>query len=410
MSKRESPRSMPAILGGLDVYLEEFLAVLAEAGYTKTTLYSKRWLVRRFVRWARGAQLAPADLDEDCIGRFLARSSRRGGKPRKMERSSLQQFLNHLRFIEKVPPCRSSEPPFVEDLLQRYVKHLRNTRGLCERSVTAYAPFVRAFVADQELAKYCTSLDAVVVRRYLLENIRNRSGSFTKLLAAALRSFLRFLFLDGATRVDLSMAVPPVRRWRLAEVPPLLSPDQVEQMVAVADPSTATGCRAHAVLLLLARLGLRAGEVAALELDDIRWDIGEIIVRGKGRRSDRMPLLDDVGLALALYIREARGRSSSRRVFLRLCAPHVGLSGPTAVCLIARDAVRQSGLLPVGRVGAHVFRHSLATRMIQRGASLEEIAQVLRHRSIDTTQLYAKVQFEELGGVAMPWPDAEAQS
>jgi integrase len=224
-----------------------------------------------------------------------------------------------------------------------------------------------------------------------------------------LRSFLSFYFLDGATATDLSRAVPPVRRWRLAPVPPLVTEEEVERVIAAADRSTPRGLRAFAILLLLARLGLRAGEVVALELDDIHWDVGEVVVRGKGRLHSRLPLLDDVGEALALYLRDARGPSTSRRVFLRRIAPHGPLSGPTAVCVIAREALRYAGLRPVGRVGAHIFRHGLATQMIRRGASLAEISQVLRHRSITTTQLYAKVDFEGLRAVAMPWPSAEAQ-
>lgn len=228
-----------------------------------------------------------------------------------------------------------------------------------------------------------------------------------KLAAAALRSFLRFLFLDGATASDLSRAVPPVCRWRLVGVPPFLTADEVERVIAASDRSTARGRRAVAVLLLLARLGLRPGEIVALELEDVHWDVGEIVVHGKGRLHDRLPLLDDVGEALALYLREARGPSSSRRVFLRRCAPHVGLSGPTAICLIAREALRRAGLRPEGRVGAHIFRHSLARRMIQDGPSLGEISQILRHRSIETTQIYAKVELEALRGVAQPWPGTE---
>ena len=251
------------------------------------------------------------------------------------------------------------------------------------------------------------SLDASAVRRYVLDRCRNRSASFVKLLAAALRSFLHFLFLEGVTQTDFSIAVPPVRRWRLAAIPPFLTSEEVERVLATTDSSSASGCRARAMLLLLARLGLRAGEVAALELDDIRWDVGEIVVRGKGRLHDRLPLLDDVGEALARYVREARAPSPSRRVFLRRCAPHVELSGPTAVCRVARQALRHAGVVRAGRVGAHVFRHSLATRMIRRGASLAEIAQVLRHRSLDSTQLYAKVELEALGGVALPWPSTE---
>jgi site-specific recombinase XerD len=154
---------------------------------------------------------------------------------------------------------------------------------------------------------------------------------------------------------------------------------------------------------------LRAGEIATLELDDIRWDVGELLVRGKGRLHDRLPLPRDVGEALAAYLRKARAPSASRRVFLRRIAPHVGLSGPSTVCIVAREALRHAGLRPPGRVGAHIFRHSLATQMIRRGASLGQIAQILRHRSIHTTQLYSRVEIEALRNVAMPWPRAEAQ-
>ncbi len=369
----------------------------------------KRRLIVPFIGWARGAQLAVADLDEACVGAFLARASHRRRRPRDMARATLLQFLEHLRAGGVLPPRRASEPSPAEVLGRRYLEHLRSDRGLCGRSVEVYSPFAHAFVAAQRLPECVASLDASAVRAYLLDRSRNRSVSFVKLLAAALRSFLRFLFLDGGTPADLSTAVPPIRRWRLAAVPPFLSSDEVQRVIAATDRSTASGCRAHAMLLLLARLGLRAGEIATLELDDICWEAGDIIVRGKGRLRDRLPLLDDVGEALARYIREARGPSSSRRVFLRRCAPHLGLSGPTAVCLVARKAIRRAGLLPAGRVGAHVFRHSLATGMIRHGASLAEISQVLRHRSIDTTQLYAKVEFEALGGVALPWPSAEIQ-
>jgi site-specific recombinase XerD len=292
-------------------------------------------------------------------------------------------------------------------LLRTYVRHLRSDRGLCDRSIKVYAPFARTFVEVQELPDRIASLDASAVRAFLLERSRKRSVSFVKLLAAALRSFLRFMFLEGVTQRDFSLAVPPVRSWRLASVPPFLSAEEVERVIAATDHSTASGCRARAMLVLLARLGLRAGEVAALELDDIRWDVGEIVIRGKGRVHGHLPLLDDVGEALALYLREARGPSSSRCVFLRRCAPHVGLSGPTAVCQVARHALRRAGLARAGRVGAHIFRQSLATRMIRHGTSLAEIAQVLRHRSLGTTQLYAKVEFEALGGIALPWPSTE---
>src|SRR5712691_745596 len=408
MSERSSRGSGSAVADGLDVYLAEFLATLATAGYAEKTQHDKQRLIVRFIRWTRDTRRAVADLDDARVGAFLARPSRRRCRHGDPERIALHQFLEHLRSVGVALPCHSSEPSPAEVLVRRYLDHLRAARGLCSRSIEVYSPFVRAFVAAQRLPERVAALDASAVRGYLLDCSRSRSVSFVRLLTAALRSFLRFFFLDGATAADLSTAVPPVRRWRFAAVPPFLTAEEVERVIAATDRSTSGGRRALAILLLLARLGLRAGEIVALELDDIRWDVGEIVVRGKGRVHDRLPLLDDVGEALALYLREARGPSASRRVFLRRCAPHVGLSGPTAVCVVAREALRRAGLRPTGRVGAHVFRHSLATRMIRRGASLGEISQVLRHRSIDTTQLYAKVEFEALRGVALPWPSAEA--
>lgn len=409
MSKQSSREFVPALADGLDGHLTEFLATLASAGYAEKTQHDKRRVIAPFIRWARKTQLVVADLDEASVSRFLARRPRPRGKHGNPERAALEQFLEHLRASGVTPPRRPLKLSAADLLVGRYVDHLHSARGLCARSVEVYSPFVRSFVATLRLPGRCAALDASGVRGYLLQRSQNRSVSVVKLLAAALRSFLGFLFLDGVTATDLTMAVPPIRRWRLAAVPPFLTPEEVERVIAATDGTTAARRRALAILLLLARLGLRACEVVALELDDIHWDAGEIVVRGKGRANHRLPLPHDVGHALALYLREARGRSESRRVFLRRCAPQVGLSGPTAVCQVAREALRRAGLRPAGRVGAHIFRHSLATRMLRHGASFAEIAQVLRHRSTDTTQLYAKVDLEALRGVALPWPTPEVR-
>ena len=188
-------------------------------------------------------------------------------------------------------------------LIGRYVDYLRGQQGLSPYSIAVYSPFARGFVIAKRLPENAAALDASAVHRYLLDHGRDRSASFVKLLAAALRSFLRFCFVDGTTAADFSTAVLPVRRWQLAAIPPFLVAEKVEHVLAVAAAkrSTPRGCRAFAILLLLARLGLRASEVLTLELDDIRWDVGEIVVRGKGRLHDRLPLLEDVGEALALY-------------------------------------------------------------------------------------------------------------
>jgi site-specific recombinase XerD len=284
---------------------------------------------------------------------------------------------------------------------------MRNRRGLSERTIAVHVPLVRdllAWHAARRKVPAGEGLDAAGVRDFLAERIQGRSPACVQLLTSVLRSFLRFLHASAETSTDLSRAVPLARTWKQTTVRDILSPADVERLVDTADPRTPRGRRNRAILLLLARLGLRAGEVVALELDDVRWRAGEIIVRGKGRVIDRLPLPSDVGAALALYLRFDRGTSSSRRVFLRRIAPRVGFVGPAAVGAVVRDAFARAGIQRTGRGAAHLLRHSLATRMIRDGASLTEIGEVLRHRSPASTEVYAQVAFEALREVARPWP------
>jgi len=403
MPKQCSPLG-PTVADDLDAHLVEFLMTLARTRYAGKTQHDKDRLIAPFIRWVRESGIAVADVNESKVEAFLACPMRR----RYGQRSALRQFVEHLRHAGAVPPP-ASEPSPAELLVSSYVEHLRDRQGLSPYSIAVYAPFARAFVAAQGLPQKAAALGAEAVSRHQLDHSRNRSSSFVRLLAATLRSFLRFCFLNGTTAADLSTAVQPVRRWQLAAIPRFLTGEEVEQVVAAAstDRCTACGVRDFAILLLLARLGLRASEILTLEFDDIRWEVGEIVVRSKGGLRDHLPLPHDVGRAIAVYLRTARGSSRSRRLFLRHIAPHVGLSQPSMVSKVAREALHRAGLLPAGRVGGHIFRHSLATRMLQRGASLPEISQVLRHRSTTTTQLYAKVQFEALRAVALPWPTVE---
>jgi integrase/recombinase XerD len=248
------------------------------------------------------------------------------------------------------------------------------------------------------------AFDATSIRTFLLERIHGRSAEYARLLATALRSFFRFLFVCGGRPTDLSASVPTVCKPHRTAVPAFLSPEEIDRVIAAIDRSTLTGRRDHAVLLLLARLGLRAGEIVLLELDDIHWRTGEIVIRGKGGMVDRLPLLADIGEALALYIRQDRSVSESRRVFQRVYPPHVGLTGPAAIGHIVRQALARAGVRRSGRGAAHLFRHGLATQMIRRGASLTEISEVLRHRSLNTTAVYTQVSFEALRTIARSWP------
>jgi len=200
-----------------------------------------------------------------------------------------------------------------------------------------------------------------------------------------------------------------VRKWGQLAGHSFLSPEDVEKTISTADLSTQRGRRDRAILLLLARLGLRAGEVVALDLDDIRWRSGEIVIKGKGRIRASMPLLSEIGEALAMYLQldRCKKNSSSRRVFLRLNAPQVGLAGPATVAHIVRLALSRAGIPQPRRCASHLYRHSLGTQMIRQGASLPEISEVLRHHSPTTTAIYAQVSFEVLREVARPWPAAE---
>lgn len=291
-------------------------------------------------------------------------------------------------------------------LLQQYQSYLRNERGLSEHSVHVYVPYVRNFLAAQARRTARLSphvFNALTIRNYLVDKTRNRSDEYRRLLAVSLRSFCRFLFLRGHAQ-DLSASVPVVRKYRQSHPPIFLSPDEVEQTLSAIDRSTSRGCRNYAVLLLLARLGLRASEVLLLELDDVHWRTGEILLRGKGGIVEPLPLVSDVGKALSTYIRNARGASPTRRVFLRHYPPHVGLTGPAAIGHIVRSALARAGVQRSGRGAAHLFRHGLATHMIRSGANLSEIAEVLRHRSQTTTAIYTQVSFEALRSVAQPWP------
>jgi integrase/recombinase XerD len=388
--------------------VEHFLDQLRSAGYAEHTLRKKRWVLRGLAGWAQQRGIAVADFQDRHAVAFVARSS---GRPKDFvanQRKAIRQFLRFLRSDASnahSPAPRSAAVG--HGLLRNYENYLRNNRGLAENSIHVYIPFIRSFLASQagQPSHACKrSLNALAIRDFVLNHIQHRSGEYIRLLGTALRSFLRFLFLSGRIARDLSPSVPAVRKYRQAAPPVFLSPKDVERVLTKTDRSTSTGRRDYAILLLLARLGLRAGEIVALELEDLHWRTGEIIIHGKGRIVDRLPLLSEIGEAVTAYLREDRGACASRRVFLRSWAPRTGLTGPAAIGHIVRAAIVRADVHRSGRGAAHLFRHGLATKMIRHGASMSEIAELLRHRSQTTTAGYAQVSFEMLRTVALPWP------
>jgi integrase len=224
-----------------------------------------------------------------------------------------------------------------------------------------------------------------------------------KLLTTALRSFLRYARYSGDITLDLGAAVPAVAMWSMTSIPRAIPADQARQLLASLDRSTALGRRDYAILLLLARMGLRAGEVVSLDLDDIDWTAGCLSIHGKSGRRTQLPLLPEIGKAIVAYLQDGRPRCTSRRLFLRDDAPIRGFMGSSAIDCIVRRAIGRAGI-DTPTKGAHQFRHGLATDMLRHGASLAEIGDVLAHRSPETTKIYAKVDLEALRPLALPWP------
>ncbi|MBZ5653233.1 MAG: site-specific integrase [Acidobacteriia bacterium] len=282
---------------------------------------------------------------------------------------------------------------------------MRSERGLAAATVINYLPCIRKFLTARfrEKPLVIREVRASDVSDFILRQAPTMSPRRAQLVTAAFRSFFHFLLKDGELQVNLALSVPSVADRRPATIPKYLSPDQVERVLGTCNRQTATGRRDYAILLLLARLGLRAGEVVSLRLDDVDWRTGELLVRGKGLLHDRMPLPVDVGEALTSYLRTDRPPCKTRRVFVCRKAPRSGFAGPSTLTTIVRRALDRADLYPALR-GAHVLRHSLATTMLRSGASMNEIGEILRHRNPSSTEIYAKLDFDGLRTLAHPWP------
>jgi site-specific recombinase XerD len=322
----------------------------------------------------------------------------------------LRLLLDDLRSSGDIPP----PPPkaassALEQALHEYADYLARERGLSQHTVVQYTHCIRIFLAER-FGKGAIRLHALCqadTNRHLQCKSATVRSTTLHGVIAALRSYFTFLHLREDIQTNLASGVPAVACWRLSTVPKFLKPNEVQQLLDSCDQATTKGQRDYTILLLLARLGLRAGELVAMRLDDINWDAGEMLIRGKGQRHDRLPIPKDVGQALATYLWHGRPRSLTRHVFVRLNAPHRGFVSSSDISTIVRQAVNRAGLHPPNK-GAHLLRHSLATNMLQRGASLTEIGEVLRHRCPITTELYSKVDLGALHALARPWPEGKS--
>lgn len=308
---------------------------------------------------------------------------------------------------------QSRQPINLNTLHDQYVAYLRDEKGLARNSILVYSLHTRNYLATQSGKRsqvLQSAFNVNTMRAHILDYTKGRSSEYIRLMAVSLRSLCHFFFLHGYTSSDSSEAIPRFRKHRLASVPNYLTPEQVESVLGATDRSTRIGSRDYAILLLLARLGLRASEVVSLTLDDIRWRSSEVTIHGKGQVVERVPLLSDIGEAIAAYLRDFRQDVPTRRLFLSGWVTHIGLSGPATIGHIVRRAFARIKFKPSSRGASHLFRHGLATSMIRQGASMTQIAQVMRHRSEISTATYAKVAFEDLRAVARPWPIVGGQS
>jgi len=391
--------------GPLEPYILAYAARLFSEGYARASRRVKIRLAGSFSRWlGRKGTKAHEVVDQDAVD-FLCychRGCRRHGQG---DPATLRQLMKMLRDEGVI----ATQPPVVatpsERLLEEYSLYLQNERVLSLAARINYRPFVREFLTFR-FGKGPVAVHKIHARD-IIGFVRRRAGQLhgkrAQLMTTALRSFLRFARYRGYIALDLAACVPAIANWSLSAIPRALPPVHVKQVLKHCNRKTPAGRRDFAILLLLARLGLRGGEVAGLNLDDIDWERGSFTVLGKRGQPSPMPLPADVGRAIAAYIKGSRpGLSSSRRVFLRVKAPAVGLT-TVAVCDVVRRALSRAGINSP-RKGAHQFRHALATRMLNQGASLAEIGELLRHQKTDTTRIYAKVNLASLRTIAMPWP------
>jgi len=391
--------------GPLASHVDGFAAQLSRMGYAPNTVHTKCNFLAALSRWLERRQIPLAKLNETRLRQFQE-ARRLRNRVRRGDLATGQQLLAYLRDQGDIAPAAQKiDRTHTSRLVRDFEAFLYTERGLSQSTVVRYLLVIRGFLDERFGCKapHLGRLRPQDLHDFILHEIQRVSRSQGKMVVTALRSFLRFLLQRGAIQSDLACTLPGVACWRLSHLPKSLPPDQVERLLARCDRSTPAGERDYAILLLLARLGLRGGEVLAMTLDDLDWERGEIVVRGKGQRLERLPMPSEVGAALASYLCDVRPACETRRVFIRMKAPYQGLAGPVAICSIVRRALRRADLDPEFK-GAHLLRHSLATNLLRHGATLGEIGQLLRHRQPITTQIYAKVDIAALRNIALPWP------
>jgi site-specific recombinase XerD len=392
--------------GPLSEHLDAYAAAQAQQGYQRQSIRQQIVVIADLSRWLEQKHINVRDLDSKVVGRFL-QLRRRQQRVHRGDRKTLQRLLAMLCQTGVVKP---DQQPVKDSARSRIIGEFRlylsQERGLSRSALLNYVPVIEQFLSERfhNRAPNFAMLRAPHVTGFVMRHAHQLSPVGAKFMVTALRSFFHYLRHRGAIVTDLAGCVPTVPNWSLSTLPRFLPAATVERVLESCDRTTSVGRRDHAILLLLARLGVRAGEVVGLNLDDMDWSTGQITIRGKGGKSSQLPLPADVGTALAAYLRHDRPCSASRRVFLRHRAPLTGFAHSSAISSLVRSALKHAGV-ESAHTGAHVFRHSLATSLLRQGGSLDEIGELLRHQSPNTTAIYAKVDITALHSLALPWPE-----
>jgi len=387
--------------------LDGFADALADVGYSpfmarrhvRAVEHFAAWATRRGL-WTRG--VTPAAVDG--FTHHLTRCRCRGyGHANPSLMHAVRLFLRHLEDVGALTPVAAESPASDPPLLRAFHDWMHQQRGTCAHTLENYGRHIRTLLL--RVGGRTDALDARTLRAFVVEGSQTCGWASAKQRTTALRMFLRFLIAEGHCASGLAGAIPVIAHWRLATLPRYLPEADVERLIASCDRTTRIGKRDRAILLLLARLGLRAGDIVQLRLADLDWKDASIRVCGKSRRDTRLPLTAEVGQALVTYLQKGRPSTTAEEVFVRTRPPIRGFRSHSAVSVIVDSAFRRAGVTPPCRGAAHLLRHSVATSMLRHGASLQDVAAVLRHRSITTTQIYAKVDVTALGAIAQPWPE-----
>lgn len=401
-------RSRLRVEGPLAPYFEPYAEYLADRGYSQVAYWHKTFLISEFSRWLGGEGIAPDEITVGHEEAFLRYSAGhrcpKGGDPAAL--SGVTSWLRDRGIIESKDGA-STELSGIETILKEYAGWLQEERGLAPSTIENYAGYIRRFLTsifgtnEPRLA----AISASQVTDYIRRNApRDRTFSQAKNIVTSLRSFFRFARYRDYIQTGLAAVVPSVAGWSMASIPRAMPADSVRRLLDESKTwRTPAGLRNRAILLLLARLGLRAREIVRLELDDIDWSQGWLRVHGKGRQERPLPMPHDVGEAVASYLKNGRPASTCRRVFLRSRAPFDELKTHSDMSQVVHRAIDRAGI-EVKVTGSHQLRHALAIDMLRQGISLTEIGQMLRHRSPEATRRYAKVDLDGLREVALPWP------